>query len=214
MSLYAQISTFYSRTGSFLAPLFIFCIDDCNCESIYVLCMSQGCLNYFSSSHLIALLHRIERLLELLYTTQYISPSLCPFRCLAKGDGDVAFIKHSTVFQNTDGKTRTFFSPFKGLIILRDLRTTSLCVYSGNSGESWAVDLHSTDFQLLCSQGTKAEVTQYRHCNLARVPSHAVMVRPDTNIHAVYGLLDRAQVRVLILYICTTESQDNKVQRP
>lgn len=67
-------------------------------------------------------------------------------------------------------------------------------LFTGNNTDSWAVHLDSREFQLLCSQESRAEVTQYTKCNLARVPSHAVMIRPDTNHHVIFGLLDKAQV--------------------
>ncbi|XP_038057617.1 melanotransferrin-like [Patiria miniata] len=69
------------------------------------------------------------------------------FRCMAVGDGDVAFIKPQTIDENTDR----------------------------NNQESWAVSLQSTDFQLLCKDGSRADVGQHMQCNLAYVPSHAVM---------------------------------------
>uniref|UniRef100_A0A673UMX6 Transferrin-like domain-containing protein n=1 Tax=Suricata suricatta TaxID=37032 RepID=A0A673UMX6_SURSU len=72
------------------------------------------------------------------------------FRCLVE-KGDVAFVKHHTVFQNTDGK----------------------------NPEAWAKDLKHEDFELLCLDGTRKPVTEARSCHLARVPNHAVVSRKD-----------------------------------
>ncbi|XP_004835081.1 lactotransferrin [Heterocephalus glaber] len=73
------------------------------------------------------------------------------FRCLAERAGDVAFLKDSTVLQNTDGK----------------------------SPESWARDLKLADFQLLCLDGTQKPVTEARSCHLAMAPNHAVVSRRE-----------------------------------
>lgn len=47
------------------------------------------------------------------------------FRCLIEGGGDVAFLKHTTVYENTDGKRK----------------------------EWWARNTLNEDFQLLCPDG-------------------------------------------------------------
>ncbi|KAM5291853.1 inhibitor of carbonic anhydrase-like [Ctenodactylus gundi] len=71
-------------------------------------------------------------------------------RCLVE-KGDVAFVKHSTVLQNTDGK----------------------------NPEVWAKDLKEANFELLCLDGTRKPVTEAQSCHLAVVPNHAVVSRKD-----------------------------------
>ncbi|WP_147291042.1 PhnD/SsuA/transferrin family substrate-binding protein, partial [Alteriqipengyuania lutimaris] len=73
------------------------------------------------------------------------------FRCLASGAGDVAFVKHTTVAENTDG----------------------------NNTAAWAAGLHSSDFELLCPNGGRAPVEQYSRCHLAEVPPHMVVTSND-----------------------------------
>ncbi|XP_076036102.1 uncharacterized protein LOC143022049 [Oratosquilla oratoria] len=71
------------------------------------------------------------------------------FRCLVEGGGDVAFVKHSTVLDNTDG----------------------------NNKDPWASKLKSGSFRLLCPEGGTFKPQDYRQCHLAQVPAHVVVTR-------------------------------------
>ncbi|BES96762.1 TR_FER [Nesidiocoris tenuis] len=71
------------------------------------------------------------------------------FRCLVEGGGHVAFVKHTTVLENTDGKRK----------------------------EWWARNTLNEDFQLLCPDGTRAPLSRYPTCNLGKAKSNAIVTR-------------------------------------
>ncbi|KAI8511347.1 antigen p97 [Branchiostoma belcheri] len=87
--------------------------------------------------------------------------------CLVEGAGEVAFVNHQTIFENTNGR----------------------------SEEAWTRNLHQNDFELLCPDGSRKQWNQYKECNLARVPSHAVMTSPRsrTDIQQIVNILTQAQ---------------------
>lgn len=92
------------------------------------------------------------------------------FRCLVEGGGDVAFVKHTTVSENTDGKRK----------------------------EWWARNTLKEDFQLLCPDGTRATMDDYERCNLGRVKANAIVTRGGdaynvTQINAYINLFIYAQ---------------------
>lgn len=72
------------------------------------------------------------------------------FRCLVEGGGNVAFVKHTTVTENCDGKRK----------------------------EWWARNQLTSDFELLCRDGTRAPARNYENCYLGKVKSNAIVVNP------------------------------------
>ncbi|XP_034038712.1 transferrin-a [Thalassophryne amazonica] len=87
------------------------------------------------------------------------------FRCLVEGNGDVAFIKHTTVLENSDG-----------------------------NGPDWAAGVSSADYQLICPGKHAVGVNEFASCNLAKVPAHAVVTRPE--IHdKVVNILQKQEAK-------------------
>uniref|UniRef100_A0A0K2UG72 Melanotransferrinlike [Bombus impatiens] n=1 Tax=Lepeophtheirus salmonis TaxID=72036 RepID=A0A0K2UG72_LEPSM len=90
------------------------------------------------------------------------------FRCLVEGGGHVAFVKHTTVYENCDGKRK----------------------------EWWARNQLTSDYELLCRDGTRAPIRQYKHCHLGKVKSNAVITNPsfsEERINSYINLLKYAQ---------------------
>uniref|UniRef100_A0A8C7MZR5 Serotransferrin n=1 Tax=Oncorhynchus kisutch TaxID=8019 RepID=A0A8C7MZR5_ONCKI len=58
-------------------------------------------------------------------------------------------------------------------------------------GPVWAQNLMSSDFELLCQDGTTKPVTHFRECHLAKVPAHAVITRPESRGEVVSILLEQ-----------------------
>jgi melanoma-associated antigen p97 len=72
------------------------------------------------------------------------------FRCLVEGGGNVAFVKHTTVTENCDGKRK----------------------------EWWARNQLTSDFELLCRDGTRAPARDYKRCYLGEVKANAIVTSP------------------------------------
>ncbi|TNM98250.1 hypothetical protein fugu_014496 [Takifugu bimaculatus] len=84
------------------------------------------------------------------------------FRCLVEGAGDVAFIKHTIVKENSDG-----------------------------NGPDWARHVNSADYELICPNKSPVPVTDFASCYLAMVPAHAVVTRPESRGDVVRILQDQ-----------------------
>lgn len=61
--------------------------------------------------------------------------------------GHVAFVMHTAVISNTDGR----------------------------NVDQWSRPLRAIDFELLCKNGTRKTIEAYKSCHLLRVPARVVM---------------------------------------
>ncbi len=84
------------------------------------------------------------------------------FRCLVEGGGNVAFVKHTTVTENCDGKRK----------------------------EWWARNQLTSDFELLCRDGTRASARDYKNCFLGKVKSNAIVTNPSNTVDEVNAFIN------------------------
>lgn len=88
-------------------------------------------------------------------------------RCLVEGDGQIAFTRHTAIFENA-AKNPSF----------------------------WSRNVIPSGFELLCRDGSRGKFNEYATCNLARVSSNALVThanRPREHVEAYVNLFLLAQ---------------------
>ena len=109
------------------------------------------------------------------------------YRCLVEDAGEVAFIKHTIVPENSNGErlTLTCLNLSYECVIYINLNHPPPLLVKGN-GPAWASGVNADDYQLICpGQAAPVEISEYAKCNLAAVPAHAVVTRPETHSEVV-----------------------------
>lgn len=59
------------------------------------------------------------------------------------------------------------------------------------NGPEWARGLNSDDYQLICPGKGPVPISDYLNCNLAKVPAHAVVTRPESRTDVIRILQDQ-----------------------
>lgn len=66
---------------------------------------------------------------------------------------------------------------------------------SSGRGPSWASTFKSSDYQLLCRDGTRAAVSDWQRCHLVRVPFRGILVGKHVTPSSVLSMLQDGLVR-------------------
>lgn len=97
-----------------------------------------------------------------------------------------------------------FLSQLRLRLKLQQSFMPSLLV-KGN-GPTWASNLNSAEYEVICPGKGPVPITDYASCHLAKVPAHAVVTRPESHSNVVRILQDQ-QVsgdffRPLLIFVC------------
>lgn len=65
---------------------------------------------------------------------------------------------------------------------------------SPGRGPAWAAGFKSSDYELLCPDGTRAGVGDWQRCHLVRIPFRGIVVGNHVTAASVLSMLQEGQV--------------------